>query len=31
MEMGQGSSLAVIQFLLLIGFIIYYVKKVLKW
>ncbi len=31
MEMGQGSSLAVIQFVLLIGFIIYYVKKVLKW
>jgi len=31
MEMGQGSSLAVIQFLLLIGFIIYYIKKVLKW
>lgn len=31
MEMGQGSSLAVVQFVLLIGFIIYYVKKVLKW
>lgn len=31
MEMGQGSSLAVIQFILLIGFIIFYVKKVLKW
>ncbi|MCK5198502.1 MAG: sugar ABC transporter permease, partial [Spirochaetales bacterium] len=31
MEMGQGSSLAVIQFLLLIGFILFYVKRVLKW
>lgn len=31
MEMGQGSALAVIQFLLLIGFILFYVKKVLKW
>lgn len=31
MEMGQGSALAVIQFLLLVGFIIFYVKKVLKW
>ncbi|MDA3938304.1 MAG: sugar ABC transporter permease [Spirochaetia bacterium] len=31
MEMGQGSSLAVIQFLMLIGFILFYVKKVLKW
>jgi multiple sugar transport system permease protein len=31
MEMGQGSALAVLQFLLLIGFILFYVKKVLKW
>ncbi len=31
MEMGQGASLAVIQFLLLIGFILFYVKRVLKW
>jgi len=31
MEMGQGSALALIQFLLLIGFILFYVKKVLKW
>ncbi len=31
MEMGQGASLAVIQFTLLIGFILFYVKKVLKW
>ncbi len=31
MDMGQGSALALIQFLLLIGFILFYVKKVLKW
>ncbi|WP_319416934.1 sugar ABC transporter permease [Marispirochaeta aestuarii] len=31
MELGQGASLAVIQFLLLIGFILFYVKRVLKW
>ena len=31
MEMGQGSALALIQFILLIGFIMFYVKKVLKW
>ena len=31
MEMGQGSALALIQFILLIGFILFYVKKVLKW
>jgi multiple sugar transport system permease protein len=31
MEMGQGSALALIQFLLLIGFILFYVKRVLKW
>jgi len=31
MEMGQGSALALIQFLLLISFILFYVKKVLKW
>jgi multiple sugar transport system permease protein len=31
LEQGQGASLAVIQFLLLVGFILFYVKKVLKW
>ncbi|MDD4572728.1 MAG: sugar ABC transporter permease [Sphaerochaeta sp.] len=31
MDFGQGSTLAVIQFVLLIGFILFYVKKVLKW
>ncbi|MBF9015861.1 MULTISPECIES: carbohydrate ABC transporter permease [unclassified Oceanispirochaeta] len=31
MDMGQGAALALIQFLLLIGFILIYVKKVLKW
>ena len=31
MELGQGAALAVIQFLLLIGFILFYVKRVLKW
>jgi len=31
MELGQGASLAVIQFLLLIGFILFYIKRVLKW
>jgi len=31
MDMGQGAALALIQFLLLIGFILFYVKKVLKW
>jgi len=31
MELGQGASLAVIQFLLLVGFILIYVKRVLKW
>jgi len=31
MEMGQGAALALLQFILLIGFILYYVKKVLKW
>lgn len=31
MEMGQGSALAVIQFMLLVGFITFYIKKVLKW
>jgi len=31
MELGQGASLAVIQFLLLVTFILVYVKKVLKW
>ncbi|MDD3903469.1 MAG: sugar ABC transporter permease [Sphaerochaeta sp.] len=31
MDFGQGSTLAVLQFVLLIGFILFYVKKVLKW
>lgn len=30
-EMGQGSALALIQFILLMGFILFYVKRVLKW
>jgi len=31
MDMGQGAALALIQFLLLVMFILVYVKKVLKW
>jgi multiple sugar transport system permease protein len=31
MQQGQGASLALIQFLLLMGFILFYVKRVLKW
>ncbi len=31
MDLGQGSALVVIQFSLLIGLILIYVKKVLKW
>ncbi len=31
MDLGQGSALVVIQFSLLIGLILLYVKKVLKW
>jgi len=31
MELGQGASLAVIQFILLLTFILFYVKRVLKW
>ena len=31
MEQGTGASLALIQFLLLLGFILVYVKRVLKW
>ena len=30
-EQGQGSAIAVVQFLILIGFILFYVKRVLKW
>ncbi len=30
-ELGQGSALVILQFALLVGFILYYVKKVLKW
>jgi multiple sugar transport system permease protein len=30
-DLGRGATLAVVQFLLLLGFILYYVKKVLKW
>ncbi len=31
MDMGQGAAIAMIQFVLLIGFILFYVKRVLKW
>jgi multiple sugar transport system permease protein len=31
MDQGQGAALALIQFLLLVGFILFYVKRVLKW
>lgn len=31
MALGQGSALVVVQFTLLIGLILVYVKKVLKW
>jgi multiple sugar transport system permease protein len=31
MELGQGSALAVVQFGILIGIILLYVKRVLKW
>jgi multiple sugar transport system permease protein len=31
MDIGQGAAIALIQFILLIGFILIYVKKVLKW
>lgn len=31
MALGQGSALVVVQFALLIGLILVYVKKVLKW
>ncbi len=31
MELGQASAIAIIQFSLLVGFILIYVKKVLKW
>jgi len=31
MEQGTGASLALIQFVLLLGFILFYVKRVLKW
>jgi len=31
MDFGQGATLAVLQFFILIGFILFYVKKVLKW
>jgi multiple sugar transport system permease protein len=31
LDLGRGATLAVIQFLMLMGFILYYVKKVLKW
>jgi multiple sugar transport system permease protein len=31
LDMGQGSAISIIQFAILIGFIILYVKKVLKW
>ena len=31
LDQGQGAALALIQFLLLVGFILFYVKRVLKW
>lgn len=31
MDLGRGATLAVLQFLFLLGFILFYVKKVLKW
>ncbi len=31
MDLGQGATLAVLQFIILIGFILFYVKRVLKW
>ena len=31
LDLGRGATLAVIQFLFLIAFILYYVKRVLKW
>ena len=31
MDIGQGAAIALIQFALLVGFILFYVKKVLKW
>jgi multiple sugar transport system permease protein len=30
-EQGQGAAIALVQFLILIGFILFYVKRVLKW
>jgi len=30
-EQGQGAAIALVQFVILIGFILYYVKRVLKW
>lgn len=30
-EQGQGAAIALLQFLILIGFILYYVKRILKW
>ena len=31
LDQGQGAALALLQFLLLVGFILFYVKRVLKW
>ncbi len=31
MELGQGAAIAILQFSLLVGFILIYIKKVLKW
>jgi multiple sugar transport system permease protein len=31
LNQGQGASIALVQFLILIGFILFYVKRVLKW
>jgi multiple sugar transport system permease protein len=31
MELGTASALAVVQFVILVGIILVYVKRVLKW
>lgn len=31
MDLGQGATLAVLQFIILIGFILFYIKRVIKW
>jgi multiple sugar transport system permease protein len=31
LDQGQGAAIALVQFLILIGFILFYVKRILKW